>query len=58
MRKPGVRLHSRRAGHLGRRFESTEAARDLVVLLVLPLLSAFEALDATLRDVRTEFRAM
>lgn len=58
IRKPGVLSHSRRAGHLGRRLESVEAARDLVVLLVLPLLNALEALDAILRDVRTEFLAI
>ena len=55
---PGVLSHSRRAGHLGGRFESAEAARDLVVLLVLLLRSALDALDATLRDVRTEFLAI
>jgi len=38
--------------------ESAEAASDLVVLLVLELLSAFEALDASLEDVLTEFRAI
>lgn len=44
--------------YLGRRLESTDAARDLVALLVLGLVSAFEALEATLEDVLTEFFAI
>lgn len=46
------------AGHLDRRFESAEAAKDLVVLLDLLLASAFDALDAIDFDVRTEFLAI
>lgn len=57
IQKPGVRLHSRRAGHFGRRLESADPASCLVVLLDAELLSAFDALDATLADVLTEFLA-
>lgn len=49
--------HGAADGHLDRRFESAEAARDLVVLLDLRLFIAFDALEATFRDVRTEFFA-
>ncbi len=44
--------------YLGRRLESVDAARDLVVLLVLELVNAFEALEAILGDVLTEFFAI
>ena len=46
------------ANYLGRRLESAEPASCLVVLLVRELVSAFEALEATLEDVLTEFLAM
>jgi hypothetical protein len=38
--------------------DNTDAAKDLVVLLVLPLLRALEALEATGLLVLTEFFAM
>ncbi len=44
--------------YLGRRLESVDAARDLVVLLVLELVNAFDALEAVLGDVLTEFFAI
>lgn len=52
-----VLWHGAADGHLDRRFESAEAARDLVVLLDLRRFIAFDALEATFRDVRTEFLA-
>lgn len=44
--------------YLGRRLESAEPASCFVVLLVRELASAFDALEATLEDVLTEFFAM
>ena len=41
--------------YLARRLESAEAASCFVVLLVLLLLNAFEALEAILEDVLTLF---
>ena len=41
--------------YLGRRLERAEAASDFVVLLVLEFRSAFEAFEATLLEVLTEF---
>ena len=48
----------RLAGHFDRRLDKADAARDLVLLLVLPLLKALDALDATDLLVRTEFLAI
>lgn len=48
----------RTGDYLGRRLESAEPASCFVVLLVLELVSAFEALEATFEDVLTEFFAM
>lgn len=45
-------------GYFFRRLESAEAASCFVVLLVLPLRSALDALEATVLDVLTEFLAM
>lgn len=53
-----ARTSERYAGHLDRRFESADAARDLVVLLDLLLANAFDALDAIDLVVRTEFLAI
>jgi len=53
-----VRSHGAEGDHLDRRLESADAASVLVDLLVLPLLSAFDALDATFRLVLTEFFAI
>ena len=47
--------HGAADGHLDRRFESAEAASCLVVLEDFLLLNVFDALDATLADVLTEF---
>lgn len=64
MTAAGTRKSTRRlftgafVGHLDRRLESAEAARDLVVLLDLLLFSAFAALDAIDLVVRTEFLAI
>lgn len=44
--------------YLGRRLESTEPASCFVALLVLGLFSAFDAFEATPREVLTEFFAM
>lgn len=55
--RPGAVTPGRPAGYFDRRLESAEAARDLVVLLDLRLFIAFDALEATFRDVRTEFFA-
>jgi hypothetical protein len=48
----------RLSGHLDRRLDKADAAIVLVVLLVFPLLKAFDALDATVLLVRTEFLAI
>ena len=48
----------RPAGHLDRRLDSAEAASRLVAELVRELRKALDAADATLRLVRTEFRAI
>nr|DAM43119.1 MAG TPA: hypothetical protein [Caudoviricetes sp.] len=48
----------RPAHYLGRRLESAEPAICLAVLLVLGLRSAFDALEATLLEVRTLFLAI
>lgn len=48
----------RLSGHLDRRLDKADAAIVLVVLLVFPLLKAFDALDATALLVRTEFLAI
>ena len=48
----------RLSGHLDRRLDKADAAIVLVVLLVFPLLKAFDALDATVLIVRTEFLAI
>ena len=46
------------SGYFFRRLESAEAASCFVVLLVLPLRSAFDAFEATVLDVLTEFFAI
>lgn len=48
----------RLSGHLDRRLDKADAAIVLVVLLVFPLLKAFDALEATVLLVRTEFLAI
>lgn len=58
MRTRGATLASMLDDYFGRRLESAEAASCLVVLLVRELLSAFDALEATLAEVLTEFFGM
>ena len=48
----------RLSGHLDRRLDKADAAIVLVVLLVFPLLKAFDHLDASVLKVRTEFLAI
>ena len=55
---PRCRNTGAAAGHLDRRLDKADAAIVLVVLLVFPLLKAFDALDATVLLVRTEFLAI